>query len=124
MASTITSCQANQLLALQRELTASGLIVTVDECTTSCTPTTTATGTTTGTTSRKTATRKKTTTKRRGRPPKATTASRKMSKAGRNAVASASSAYHAHIKDLRETEHLTQKQARARYKALKAQDAV
>ena len=130
MANSITSCQANQLLALQRDLMESGLIVTVGECATSCATTTTATRT--RATTRKAATRATTadttdtTPKRRGRPPKtattdATTAAgtRKMSKAGRKAIAGASSAYHARIRELRDTEHLTHKQARARYQELK-----
>jgi hypothetical protein len=123
MTNNITSCQANQLLALQRELMESGLIVTVGEPVCSA-PITTATKT--GTTSRKTATRTK---KRRGRPPKAATTTttavvRKMSKAGRKAIAASSGAYHARIKELREDEHLTQKQARARYQELKESGAL
>ncbi len=134
----ITSCQANQLLSLQRELMDQGLEVTVGECSTACSTTAAATTKI----ARKTATRKRAvaaatteiTTPRRGRPPKSakkadgTTTSgsktRKMSAAGKQSIASASTAYHAKIRDLRETEGLTQKQARARYQELKSQGAL
>jgi hypothetical protein len=117
MTSRITSCQANQLLALQRDLMETGLIVTVADSD--------------QTTAAPRAARKTATAPRRGRPPKSatttsitpapktTTKKRKMSKAGRKSVASASSAYHATIKGLRESEGLSMKQARARYKELK-----
>jgi len=123
MASSITSCQANALLSLQRELMESGLTVTVGECTTACTATPTAT--TTARTSRKVAAIG--TKPRRGRPPKSETTTaktRKMSTAGKQAISGASSAYHAKIRDLRENEGLTQKQARARYQELKAQGSL
>jgi hypothetical protein len=42
-----------------------------------------------------------------------------MSSAGRQAIAESSGAYHARIKELRDAEHLTLKQARARYQELK-----
>lgn len=135
--SSITSCQANQLLSLQRELMDQGLTVTVGECASSCstTPATAAKAT------RRTATRKQsvavaetTAPRRRGRPPKSaskaadTTTSagqaRKMSAAGKKSIASASTAYHAKIRDLRETGGLTQKQARARYQELKSQGSL
>jgi len=55
MTNSITSCQANALLALQRDLMGSGLTVTVGECETSCT--TPAAATRVGTRTRKAATR-------------------------------------------------------------------
>ena len=120
MTSSITSCQANALLSLQRELMESGLMVTVGECTAACTSTPAAT--TTSRAPRKVAA--VTAKPRRGRPPKSAgtapaTKARKMSTAGKKAIAGAASAYHAKIRELRDTEDLTTKQARALYQEMK-----
>jgi hypothetical protein len=106
MVGKINSCQANKLLALQRDLMNSGLEVTVTEC---------------GATTRNTPL-----TRHRGSPARKvasttkTKASRKMSKSAKKSIASGSRTYHAAIRTLREEEALTQKQAVARYKELKS----
>lgn len=104
MVGKINSCQANKLLALQRDLMHSGLEVTVTEC---------------GATTRNTPlTRHRGSPGRKAASTTKTKTSRKMSKSAKKSVASGSRAYHAAIRTLRGEEALTQKQAVARYKEI------
>jgi hypothetical protein len=117
MTSTITSCQANGLLALQRSLSDQGFTLTI-------------TATPVAPVVRKTG-------KRRGRPPKSLTAAesgvakaptkkstkRGMSAKGRSSIAASATTYHRQVKELREKGNLTLKQARESYRKLKKEGA-
>ena len=120
MASTITSCQANALLSLQRSLADQGFTLTVTEGDQPpSAPVVRKTG------------------KRRGRPPKSLTAEsasekapmkksttkRGMSAKGRSSIATGATTYHRQVKELREKGNLTLKQARESYRKLKKEDA-
>jgi len=120
MVSTITSCQANALLSLQRSLSDQGFTLTVTEG--EQLPSAPAV--------RKTG-------KRRGRPrklattdeaaapaadakaPPKKTMKRGMSAKGRSSIAASATIYHRQVKELRERDNLTLKQARAAYRKMK-----
>ena len=121
MASTITSCQANALLSLQRSLADQGFTLTVTEGEQlPSAPVVRKTG------------------KRRGRPPKSltpvesasakapmkkSTTKRGMSAKGRSSIATGATTYHRQVKELREKGNLTLKQARESYRKLKKEGA-
>ena len=121
MANVITSCQIQRLATLQQELGAMGMTISVE-----LTPGTADTAITPRK-KRKYSRRAKSTTA--ATDDTATTATttkktRKMTSVGTAAIKQASTQYHARIRQLREAEGLTLKQARARYQELKAEQSV
>ena len=118
MTNVITSCQIQRLAVLQQELAPMGMTINVELMSPGTADTAaiprkkrkysrrtkstddTGTTTTTATTTKKT---------------------RKMTSVGTAAIQKASTQYHARIRELREEEGLTLKQARKRYQVLKAQ---
>jgi len=123
MANVITSCQIQRLAELQQELGAMGMTISVE-----LTSGTAATAITPRK-KRKYSRRAKSTTATTGDTDTTTTATttkktRKMTSVGTAAIKQASTQYHARIRQLREAEGLTLKQARARYQELKAEQSV
>jgi ribosome-binding protein aMBF1 (putative translation factor) len=119
MTNVITSCQIQRLAALQQELGPMGMTINV-ELMSSGTADTAAIPRK----KRKYSRRTKSTDPTSPQPPTATTTkkkTRKMTSVGTAAIQKASTQYHARIRELRETEGLTLKQARKHYQMLKAQ---